>query len=40
VHDAHSEIVLSHSLFKFLNSLFSVAIYQSLVNVEISIKVK
>jgi hypothetical protein len=38
VHDADSEVVISHRLLKLLNSLFGVTVDQSLVNVQVSVQ--
>jgi len=40
VHDADSEFLLSHSLLELLDSLFSVTVNKSLVNVQVGVEVE
>jgi len=40
VHDADSEFLLSHGLLKFFDSLFSVTVNESLVNVQVGVQVE
>ena len=39
MHDAHSEVILSHFLFQLLNPPFSVAVDQCLVDVQVWVQI-